>query len=112
MDTKQTVCMNTKQTVCDKLQQMFLNCNKPIYKFPVGPDAMLVNEAHKYNCIILSKELIDRCGNVVRGCNGATAKQCVVTYTESGAPGIVAYDSEPAFIDNNLPDEWNNSQNP
>ena len=76
--------MNTKQTVCDKLQQMFLNCARPIYKFPVGPEAMLVNEAHKYNCIILSKELIDRCGNVV----------------------------EPAFIDTNLSDEWNNSQNP
>jgi hypothetical protein len=29
-----------------------------------------------------------------RGCNGATAKQCVVTDTESGAPGIVAYDSD------------------
>jgi len=28
-----------------------------------------------------------------RECNGATAKQCVVTDTESGAPGIVAYDS-------------------
>ena len=76
--------MNTKQTVCDKLQQMFLNCNKPIYKFPVGPEAMLVNEAHKYNCIILSKELIDRCGNVI--------------------------DSE--TFAHNLPENSNNSQNP
>jgi hypothetical protein len=79
-----TINMNTKQTVCDKLQQMFVDCARPIYKFPVGPEAMLVNEANKYNCIILSKELHERCGNAV--------------------------DSK-TFV-HNLPDEWNNSQNP
>lgn len=74
--------MNTKQTVCDKLQQMFVDCARPIYKFPLSPEALLVNEANKYNCIILSKELHERCGNVEVSSNG------------------------------NLPDEWNNSQNP
>ena len=74
--------MNTKQTVCDKLQQMFVDCARPIYKFPLSPEALLVNEAHKYNCIILSKEIHERC--------------CNVEVSSSG----------------NLPDESNNSQNP
>lgn len=49
---------------CNKLKELFKDCVKPVTIVPNSLNQDLINEAKKYNCILLSKELYKQCKNM------------------------------------------------
>ena len=48
---------------CDKLKELFEDCIKPAAITPNVANQQFINEAKKYNCVLLSKELNKQCKN-------------------------------------------------
>jgi len=47
--------------ICIRLQAMFNECAKPIYSNPISTHAVMANEAQKFNCTLLAKEIFLHC---------------------------------------------------
>lgn len=46
---------------CKKMLRIFESCAKPHFQHPISTQELIANEAQKYNCILLSNAIYDRC---------------------------------------------------